>query len=67
MNSEELRQQLIKTQEQESYDAMVKEYLRIKKLVAESGELTHDEICNIALLICRSNRVFDIGPARFVG
>lgn len=67
MNSEELRQQLIKTQERESYDAMVKEYLRIKKLVAESGELTHDEICNIALLICRSNRVFDIGPARFVG
>ena len=66
MNSEELRQQLIEAQEQENYDAMVKEYLRIKKLVAESGELTHDEICNIALLVCRSNRVFDIGPARFV-
>mgnify|MGYP007133707039 CR=1 FL=1 len=67
MNSEELRQQLIKTQEQENYDAMVKEYLRIKELVAESNKLTHDEVCNITLLICRSNRVFDMGPARFVG
>ena len=62
--SEELKQQVIKLQEQESYDAMVKEYIRIKKLVAESGELTHDEVCNIATLICRSRGVFDNGPMR---
>ena len=62
MTSEELKEQLNKQREIEVYDRCVKEYLRVKKLVADSGALTHDECCDIALLICRSRGVFDLGP-----
>ena len=64
MTSEELKREVIKQQEREYYEGSVNEYLRVKKLVAEAGDLTHDEICNIALLVCRSQGTFDIGPCR---
>ena len=62
MTSEELRDQLNKQREIGVYDRCVKEYLRVKKLVADSGALTHDECCDIAILFCRSRGVFDLGP-----
>lgn len=59
MTSEELLAQANKQREVERYDAMVSEYLRIKKLVADSGALTHDECCAIALEICKNRCVFE--------
>lgn len=58
MTSDELKAQLLKQKEIELYDSMVKEYLRVKKLIAESGALTHDECCEIALRICDGKGVF---------
>ena len=58
MASTELKEQMLKQQEIEQYDEMVKEYLRVKKMVAASGALTHDECCTIALRICDAGRVF---------
>ena len=58
MTSYELKAQLLKQKEIELYDDMVKEYLRVKKIVAESGALTHDECCEIALRICDCKQVF---------
>lgn len=62
MTSEELKQELSKQAERELYDDMVKEYLRVKKIIADSGALTHDECCEIAFEICKSMGVFDAGP-----
>jgi len=62
LTSEELRNELNKQREREIYDAAITEYLRVKKLVADSGALTHDECCDIALEICKSIGVFDAGP-----
>ena len=62
MTSEELRNELNKQREREIYDAAIAEYLRVKKLVADSGALTHDECCDIAFEICKSMGVFDAGP-----
>lgn len=64
MTSDELKAQLLKQKEIELYDDMVKEYLRVKKLIAESGALTHDEVVEIALLVCRANGTFDRDPVR---
>ena len=58
MTSDELKAQLLKQREIELYDDMVKEYLRVKKLIAESGALTHDECCEIALRVCDGKGVF---------
>jgi len=58
MTSEELREELNKQRERETYDGMVKEYLRVKKLIAESGALTHDECCDIAIRICDGVGIF---------
>jgi len=58
MTSEELREELNKQREREAYDEMVKEYLRVKKLIAESGALTHDECCDIAIRICDGVGIF---------
>ena len=58
MTNDELKAQLLKQKEIELYDDMVKEYLRVKKLIAESGALTHDECCEIALRICDGKGVF---------
>ena len=58
MTSEELKEELRKQAEREMYDDMVVEYLRVKKMVADSGALTHDECCEIALRICDSKQVF---------
>ena len=62
LTSEELRNELNKQREREIYDAAIAEYLRVKKLVADSGALTHDECCDIAFEICKSKGVFDAGP-----
>lgn len=62
MTSEELREELNKQREREVYKAATVEYLRVKKLVADSGSLTHDECCAIALEICKSKGIFDAGP-----
>lgn len=62
MTSDELRKELNKQREREIYDAAITEYLRVKKLVADSGALTHDECCDIAFEICKSMGVFDAGP-----
>ena len=62
LTSEELRNELNKQREREIYDAAIDEYLRVKKLVADSGTLTHDECCDIAFEICKSMGVFDAGP-----
>ena len=62
LTSEELRNELNKQRERERYDAAIAEYLRVKKLVADSGALTHDECCDIAFEICKSMGVFDAGP-----
>ena len=59
MTSAELKEELRKQVEREAYDKMIKEYLRIKLLVAESGALTHDEVCSITMEVCRMNHVFD--------
>ena len=58
MTSDELKAQLLKQKEIELYDDIVKEYLRVKKIVADSGALTHDECCEIALRICDGKQVF---------
>ena len=58
LTSEELKQELRKQAECELYDDMVKEYLRVKKIIADSGALTHDECCEIALRICDGKQVF---------
>lgn len=58
LTSEELKQELSKQAERELYDDMVKEYLRVKKIIADSGALTHDECCEIALRICDGKQVF---------
>lgn len=62
LTSEELRKEMNKQREREIYDAAIAEYLRVKKLVADSGTLTHDECCDIAFEICKSMGVFDAGP-----
>lgn len=62
MTSEELKEELRKQAEREMYDDMVQEYLRVKKLVADSGKLTHDECCAIAMECCKSRGTFDFGP-----
>ena len=62
LTSEELREELNKQREREVYKAATDEYLRVKKLVADSGTLTHDECCAIALEICKSKGLFDAGP-----
>ena len=62
LTSEELRNELNKQRERERYDAAIAEYLRVKKLVVDSGALTHDECCAIAFEICKSMGVFDAGP-----
>lgn len=62
MTSEELKEEFKKQREREIYDAAITEYLRVKKLVADSGALTHDECCDIAFEICKSMGVFDAGP-----
>lgn len=62
MTSEELLAQANKQREVERYDAMVSEYLRIKKLVADSGALAHDECCAIALEICEGRGIFVTDP-----
>ena len=62
LTSEELREELNKQRERETYDAVVDEYLRVKKLVADSGKLTHDECCAIAMECCKSRGTFDFGP-----
>lgn len=62
LTSEELKNELNKQREREIYDASITEYLRVKKLVADSGALTHDECCDIAFEICKSMGVFDAGP-----
>ena len=61
MTSTELREELKKQVEREAYDKMIKEYLRIKLLVAESGALTHDEVCDITMEVCRNRQVFAPG------
>ena len=62
MNSTELRDALNNQIEREIYNDAITEYLRVKKLVADSGALTHDECCDIAFEICRSKGTFDAGP-----
>ena len=62
LTSDELRNELNKQRERERYDAAIAEYLRVKKLVSDSGALTHDECCDIAFEICKSMGVFDAGP-----
>lgn len=59
MTSEELKKELSKQAERELYDDMVKEYLRVKKIIADSGALTHDECCAIALELCIGKGIFD--------
>ena len=58
LTSEELKKELSKQTERELYDDMVKEYLRVKKIIADAGALTHDECCDIALRICDGKQVF---------
>ena len=60
LTSKELQEELRKQAERETYDDMVNEYLRVKKMVADSGALTHDECCEIALRICDSKQVFSV-------
>lgn len=62
LTSEELREELNKQREREKYDVAIAEYLRVKKLISDSGALTHDECCAIALEICKSKGLFDAGP-----
>lgn len=64
MTSEELKQELDKQREREGYENIVEEYLRIKKIVADGGRLTHDEASAIALQICKSKCLFDVAPSR---
>ena len=52
LTSEELREELNKQRERECYEGMVKEYLRVKKILCDTGTLTHDECCEIAVRIC---------------
>lgn len=58
MTSEELKAELKKQKEKECYADMVLEYIRVKSLVGESGALTHDEVCAIALEICKRSGTF---------
>ena len=64
MTNDELKAQLLKQKEIELYDDMVKEYLRVKKLIAESGALTHDECCAIAMEVCKNHGVFDLSVSK---
>lgn len=59
MTTEELRVEYAKQKEKEELRKIENEYIRVKKLLAESGRLTFDEVSNIALLICRANGTFD--------
>lgn len=59
LTSEELREELNKQREREVYESATAEYLRVKKLVADSGALTHDECCAIALELCIGKGIFD--------
>jgi hypothetical protein len=62
LTSDELRTEYEKQREREAYGNMIGEYLRVKKMVSDSGALTHDECCEIALEICKSKGLFDAGP-----
>ena len=62
LTSEELREEMNKQREREVYESATAEYHRVKKLVADSGALTHDECCAIALEICKSKGLFGAGP-----
>lgn len=64
MTTYELRIEYDKQKEREEFEEIVKEYTRVKKLIAAAGDLTHDEVVEIALLICRANGTFDRDPAR---
>ena len=59
MTSDELRTEYEKQREREAYGNMIDEYLRVKKLVADSGALMHDECCSIALELCIGKGIFD--------
>ena len=60
MTSKELEEELRKQVEKEKFEEMAKEYLRIKKLVAESGMLSHDEAVAITMEVCRNREVFNL-------
>ncbi len=64
MTSEELRTEYEKQREREAYGNMIDEYLRVKKMVSDSGTLTHDECCAIALELCIGKGIFDTMPRR---
>ena len=64
LTTEELRIEYAKQKEKEGLREIEDEYIRVKKLLAESGRLTFDEVSNIALLICRANGTFDRDPVR---
>lgn len=59
MTTDELRIEYAKQKEREGFAEIVKEYTRVKKLIADAGDLTHDEVVEIALLVCRANGTFD--------
>ena len=65
MTTDELRIEYAKQKERENFSRAVKEYLRVKKMVLEVGDLTHEEAIEIALLLCRATGAFDdIVPGR---
>lgn len=57
MTTEELKAELNKRKEQEYFDGIVLEYIRVKSMLAESGALSPHEAEEIAIRICeRSGR-----------
>lgn len=64
MTTDELRVEYAKQKEREGFAEIVKEYTRVKKLIADAGDLTHDEVVEIALLVFRANGTFDRDPVR---
>lgn len=58
MTSEELKAQLEKQKERERFEYMITEYLRIKKILIDLHDLTHEEACLIALHICEHRELF---------
>lgn len=62
MTSQELREELRKTEEKEKIQNVVEEYIRIRKIVEHaSADMTYDECCAVAQYIATDRGVFNMG------
>lgn len=60
MTTDELKEELKKRKEQEYFDGIVLEYIRVKSMLAESGALSPHEVEEIAIKMCERSGKFGL-------